>query len=252
VTGYASPATPLVGTGVALVYQVTDKNLTLGFGVTLTITLPDGFTYGSAGYDRGQGCKQTSATQVVCALDFLSGVAPAAHVQIYGTVTKAGALPIAANVTYQNADPNPADNTLTLTLNAAAPSSPATGASTTGVPVGLTGGAGVTKTTSAASDRKAPTAHAIRSSARRGTVAKLRFRIYDDSGVAKATATVRRNGRKLGVVRTGFGPVAVGGVYYVGWRVPRSSPKGKYTFCVVASDRARHSSNQTCAALTLR
>lgn len=117
------------------------------------------------------------------------------------------------------------------------------------MPVGLNG----TSSKSAAGvDTHAPTARALASSGRRGASASLKFRIYDDSGVARAAATIERNGRKVGSVQTGFGPVASGSVYFVAWHVPAKTAKGKYTFCVVASDRSRHSSKQSCAPLTVR
>jgi hypothetical protein len=56
----------------------------------------------------------------------------------------------------------------------------------------------------------------------------------------------------VATARTGFGPVAYGSVYYVGWMIPRAAPMGTYSFCVVAYDRAAHHSRRSCAPLALR
>ena len=93
---------------------------------------------------------------------------------------------------------------------------------------------------------------ALSSTGRRGQTAKLRLKVYDDSGQAQVSAVVRRNGKLVGRAKTGFGPVAYGSVYFVGWHVPRAAPKGRYTFCVVAADHANNHSTESCAPLTLR
>jgi hypothetical protein len=118
-----------------------------------------------------------------------------------------------------------------------------------GMPVGLNGTA---SKSAAGIDTHAPKVSALASSGERDGSAALRFRISDDSGVASASATIEHNGRNVGSVRTGYGPVAAGSVYFVAWHVPAKAAKGKYTFCVVASDRSRHSSKQSCAPLTVR
>ena len=86
----------------------------------------------------------------------------------------------------------------------------------------------------------------------RGLAAKLRFEIYDGQGVAHALAGVKRNGQQAGVADTGFGPVAYGSVYCVGWNVPGHAPKGNYSFCVVGVDKAGNKSPQSCAPLALK
>jgi hypothetical protein len=180
-------------------------------------------------------------------------------VQVYVTVKDAGTQTVSATATFSQADANGSDNTASVSI---AGSSSGTSTSTTnvatggvvviptsnGIPVGLNGAI----KSVAGADRKAPTVHALRSAGRRGRSAPLEFRIYDDSGIARATATVERNGKPVGSAATGFGPVAAGSIYYVGWHVPAKARKGRYSFCVVAVDRARHSSKQSCAPLTLR
>ena len=56
----------------------------------------------------------------------------------------------------------------------------------------------------------------------------------------------------VGKASTGYGPVAYGSVYYLGWQVPARAVKGNYSFCVVAVDRAGNKSAQTCAPLALK
>jgi hypothetical protein len=88
--------------------------------------------------------------------------------------------------------------------------------------------------------------------AKRGAVAKIRFKIYDDQGVARALTTVKRGSTVVGTASTGFSPVASGSIYYVGWHVLAKAAKGNYWFCVVAVDRVGNKSAQSCAPLALR
>ena len=101
-------------------------------------------------------------------------------------------------------------------------------------------------------DKKAPTSRAVASAGKRGNTVKLRFRIYDESGQAKALATVERNGKLFATTSSGFGPVAYGTTYFIGWNVPALAPKGTYKFCVVAVDHAGNHSRSSCAMLALK
>ena len=93
--------------------------------------------------------------------------------------------------------------------------------------------------------------HALKSRAVRGKKAALRFKIYDDRGVARATGTVKRGARRLATLKTGFGPVANGTIYFLPWKTPAKAA-GPLTFCVVATDRAGNKSAASCAPLSLR
>ena len=93
---------------------------------------------------------------------------------------------------------------------------------------------------------------ALITSGKRGAVARLRFKIYDDQGVAKVTSTIKRGAKIVGTASTGYGPVAYGSVYFVGWKVPANAASGSYWFCVVAVDRAGNKSAQSCAPLSLK
>ena len=182
-----------------------------------------------------------SATQLRCYLDFLSGQAPHANVLITAKVIGAGTQVLVATVTAQQSESSLANNTLTLTSTSGSTSTPT-------APVGLNGDGTPTVT----QDKKKPTARALLTAAKRGGVAKLRFKIYDDHGIAKAITTVKRGTTVIGKATTGYGPVVSGSVYYVGWRVPRKAAKGKYTFCVTAIDRAGNKSAQSCAPVALK
>jgi uncharacterized repeat protein (TIGR01451 family) len=245
VTALATPTAPLPGDTVTLAVTVTDKNSMPATKLVFTATIPSGMTYSSGSADRGSGCapSATDATKVICNLDYLSSDSPVAHVLLYAKVTATGPLTVSVNALSQDlGDLDASDNTLAIALNAAT-------TTTLGTPTGLNGdGTTSTKKT----DKKAPSSQALSSSGRRGHAAQLRLKIYDDSGVAKAVATVKRNGKAVATAKTGFGPVAYGGIYYVGWNVPLSAPMGRYTFCVVALDRAAHQSRTTCAPLALR
>ncbi|HEX3805851.1 MAG TPA: hypothetical protein VHV52_03630, partial [Gaiellaceae bacterium] len=241
----ASTTTPAVGSTMTLVYTVTDKNLAPATNLLVTLTLPSGVTY-AGNYDpRGSGCSASSATTVVCNLAYVSSDTPATSVNVYLTVAATGPMTVAATATSDLGELSTTDNTVSVALNQ---SSSTTTSSATGIPTGLNGNP---KTTTKKTDKTPPTAHAVASIAHRGRVADLRFKIYDNSGEAKAIATVKRNGKAIGKASTGFGPVAYGSVYYVGWMVPKKPAAGKYTFCVVAYDHANHHSSTSCAALAV-
>jgi hypothetical protein len=192
--------------------------------------------------DRGSGCTIVSATQLSCYLDFLSGQAPHANIQITARVVAAGAQTFSATATAQQSESSLTNNTLTLTYVAG------TSGTATVVRTGLNGEGTATKK----QDTKRPVVGALLSWGTRGSVAKLRFKIYDDQGVAKALTTIRRSGAKIGVSDTGLGPVAYGSVYFTGWRVPAHAPKGNYSFCVVGVDSAGNRSAQSCAPLAVK
>jgi hypothetical protein len=244
VTGYQNPANPKPGDNVTYVLSVDDLTPNqLAQSVYLNVTLPAGVSLLTTYADRGSGCTVLSATQLRCYLDFLSGQAPHANVLITAKVTAAGTQVLVATVTAQQSESSLTNNTLTLTyISGSGTTSPPT------VPGGLNGDG----TPTVAQDKKKPTVHALLTSAKRGAVAKLRFKIYDDHGIAKAITTVKRGTTIVGRASTGYGPVAFGSVYYVGWRVPKRAAKGTYTFCVTAVDRAGNKSARSCAPVALR
>ena len=103
-------------------------------------------------------------------------------------------------------------------------------------------------------DKRAPTARALAMSAKLGKKAKLRFRVSDNSG--KARALVRVYGPRYALFASLTMPLrtvgARGSVQSVGWRVPRTLVPGKYRFCVLATDKAGNASKTSCAKLVLK
>jgi hypothetical protein len=244
VTGYQNPANPQPGDNVTYVLSVDDLTPNqLAQSVYLNVTLPGGVSLLTTYADRGSGCIVLSVTQLRCYLDFLSGQAPHANVLITAKVTAAGTQVLVATVTAQQSESSLTNNTLTLTYTS--------GSGTTSPPT-VPGGLNGDGTPTVTQDTRKPTVHALLTSAKRGAVAKLRFKIYDDHGIAKAITTVKRGTTNVGKASTGFGPVVFGSVYYVGWRVPAKAAKGMYTFCVTAVDRAGNKSARACAPVALR
>lgn len=255
VTGFASNASPLVGDNVTFLVTVTDKNLKPAQQLYLTVALGAGLQFVSSVSDRGSGCSVVSG-QLSCFLDWLSSDVTTAHLEITAKVVATTGETFSGTASAGQGEFNPADNTLSLTLGASTPAP-----TPTGTPGGTSGGSGADKspvglngdgTPTKKQDKRKPTAQALYTPAKRGTVAKLRFKIYDDQGVAKAITSVKRGSTLVGTAQTGYGPVASGSVYYVGWHVPAKAAKGNYWFCVTAVDRAGNKSAQSCAPLALK
>jgi hypothetical protein len=103
-------------------------------------------------------------------------------------------------------------------------------------------------------DARAPKAHALPLTAKLGAKAKLRFRVSDNSG--KARALVRVYGSQYALYATLTMPLrkvgARGSLQAVSWRVPRAMGAGKFRFCVLATDRAGNASKTSCAKLVLK
>jgi hypothetical protein len=241
VTGFADNPNPAPGDNVTFVLAVTDKNGKPAQTLNLDVALSSGLQYVSSTSDRGSGCVASSATTLRCFLDWLSSDVKVANLQITAKVIATGAQAIVAVASAQQGDSDSTNNTLSVPLSVGS-------SSTAGVPVGLNGDGTPTKK----QDKVKPNASALASTAKRGTVAKLRFKIYDDQGVARALTTIKRGNTLLATPSTGFGPVAYGSVYYVGWHVPANATKGSYWFCVTAVDRAGNKSAPSCAPLLLK
>lgn len=251
VTGSVYPANPPAGSNVT--YQIAGVDLVnqLAQNVHVIVTLPTGVTVLSTYADRGPGCKATSTLTLDCNLDFLSGEAPRGNIQITATVGQAGAEQVTAAISAQQSESSLANNTATIkyTVGTTTTTTTTTTPTTTG---GVPGGLNATGTSANTPDKKAPTARALGSAALPGTMAKLKFRISDNRGTAKALVTVKHGARIVGTAKTGFGPVVAGSTYFVGWHVPKTLRKGEYSFCVVAVDKAGNRSHSTCAALAVK
>jgi Subtilase family/Divergent InlB B-repeat domain len=105
------------------------------------------------------------------------------------------------------------------------------------------------KTVSATfADVAAPTARPLSGNVRRGGRARLRFRLRDNSGRARATVTVDRAGRVLTTISRRLGP-ASGRVYDVGWRVPSGLAPGPARLCVRPVDGSKNAGARACATV---
>jgi hypothetical protein len=241
---YGAP-TP-IDVGGELNYYIKVSNTAIGgsTGVFVDFTLPSNVTVTWTYTDRGGGC--VGDTKIVtCSLDFISGKGDG-NVTIRVKVTGKGDLVASATARSIESDSNPKDNTASSTVTSGAPTKTAASAP----PAGLNGNpAG--SATSGTADKVKPTASALVNTVHRGSTAALRFKIYDDRGRARATGTVKKGTTVIATLKSGFGPVAAGTVYYLPWKVP-SSFSGSYTFCVVATDRAGNKSRPSCAPLSVR
>jgi Subtilase family len=101
------------------------------------------------------------------------------------------------------------------------------------------------------SDTQRPSVRALESSGRRGRVARLRYAVRDDSGVARQQVVVSRSRRRLKTIVTAYG-AARGQRASVSWHVPRRTRRGRLRFCVSANDRAGNATPSSCAALRIR
>jgi uncharacterized repeat protein (TIGR02543 family) len=101
-------------------------------------------------------------------------------------------------------------------------------------------------------DRIAPTVRALASSGKRGAVARLRYRVSDNSGRARENVTVLRGNRRIAVIRGRLDAAETDVLYYyASWKVPRRTAKGRMRFCVRAFDGAGNASRQSCAPLRI-
>lgn len=251
VAASASNSNPAVGDTVLVFVTVTDANLKPAQGLYVNMTFDSGLQFVSSTADRGSGCTASSTTTLKCFLDWLSSDVSVGRFQVALKVGASGQHTVSATATSQQAVLTAAHSTTTLTLDQtpSSSSSSSSSGSTSGVPNGLSGSV---PTVTKKKDKTRPTINALSSVGRRGRTANLRYRIHDDSGVAKALATVRRGRVVVATMSTGFGPVASEGVYYSGWHVPAKAKKGTYSFCLTAVDRAGNKSARSCAPLAVK
>jgi hypothetical protein len=101
-------------------------------------------------------------------------------------------------------------------------------------------------------DTVAPVVKALASSGKRGQVARLRYRVSDDSGRSREDVTVLRGKRRLATIRGRLDLADKETLFYfVRWRVPRSTRRGTLRFCVRGVDAAGNRSKESCAALRI-
>ena len=101
-------------------------------------------------------------------------------------------------------------------------------------------------------DTEKPVLKALATVGNRGAVAKLTYKVSDDSGKSTESITVFRGTKALASLPGVLGP-ALGKTYHFRWKVPKSVRKGtKLRFCVTSADEAGNRSGPSCAALKIR
>jgi hypothetical protein len=98
-------------------------------------------------------------------------------------------------------------------------------------------------------DVLAPRVRALPSTGRRGGLARFRYRVSENSGVARVT--VRLSSATRRALSGKFQKVSSGKTYVLKRRIP-SLRSGARRFCITARDQSGHRSKISCAALSVR
>ncbi len=115
----------------------------------------------------------------------------------------------------------------------------------------VTSAAGSFMGTPAAPDRTPPRIAVRATSAHRGSRARVRFQLADDSGTVTARARLLYHGATLLTTSRTFADVNWADQYYFWFEVPRRARTGRYTACIRATD-ALGNSAERCAGVTIR
>jgi hypothetical protein len=100
-------------------------------------------------------------------------------------------------------------------------------------------------------DRDPPHIRTIRASARRGTRAELRYRVFDDSGMSRELLTILAGKVTIARIAVPLATVRYGRIYSAHWLVPGSLKPGAHVYCAVAIDRAGNRSKRSCSSVTI-
>lgn len=100
-------------------------------------------------------------------------------------------------------------------------------------------------------DRDPPHVSTLRATARRGERVALRFKVWDDSGSARAELTILDGPRRVAAIEVPLRPVLYRHVYQARWRVPAGLAPGVRRFCAVGVDAAGNRSRRSCSALVV-
>jgi hypothetical protein len=101
-------------------------------------------------------------------------------------------------------------------------------------------------------DTEPPSAKALPARAQRGRRALLRYAIADNSGLAGAKLTLVRGSTRIASFSSPIRPVRSAKFSVIRWAVPKSTPRGVVSFCVIAFDPAGNRSKRDCAPLAIR
>jgi hypothetical protein len=100
-------------------------------------------------------------------------------------------------------------------------------------------------------DRTPPRVSVKATTVKRGSRARVRFQLADDSGLVTANARLLYHGATLVTASRTFSDVSWANLYVFWFDVPRFATRGRYSACVRATD-AHGNSAQSCARLTIR
>jgi hypothetical protein len=98
-------------------------------------------------------------------------------------------------------------------------------------------------------DSDPPHLRTIGGTAKRGSTAKLRFRVFDNSGESREVLTIMNGKSTIGRVTVPLAQVLYRHIYTASWHVPRGTSKGKHLYCGVATDKAGNRSKRSCSTL---
>jgi hypothetical protein len=82
-------------------------------------------------------------------------------------------------------------------------------------------------------------------------MARLRFRVFDNSGESREVLTVMNGKSTIGHVAVPLSEVVYRRIYTASWRVPRVTAKGMHLYCGVATDKAGNTSKRSCSTLRI-
>jgi len=99
-------------------------------------------------------------------------------------------------------------------------------------------------------DTTAPQVTALPSFGRAGKAVRLGYSASDDRNLVRITATIRRAGKRVATINSGFRRVD-GSPRSLVWR-HRTPLRGLYTYCIRAYDRYGNTSRLSCTTLRLR
>jgi len=100
-------------------------------------------------------------------------------------------------------------------------------------------------------DRAPPQIRTIGGSARAGTTADLRYRVFDDSDRSRELLTIVQGKIEIGRVAVPLHTDRYRQIYTAHWRVPHGLKPGERLFCAVATDAAGNRSRRSCSSFAV-